>query len=168
MACAQTLAGLVNDCQQSIGGVKNIYVAPYVESAATLDAKSEEIASFAEDVTWKKYYVRKNTSGFTSTLNVNDDGGSYVSTELSLVFNRMETKKRIEMTALTLSDLMVVVEDANGVRWFMGFNEPATVSAGTGESGTSKSDSNRYTLSITSEDATYPYSLASDCVLKGI
>ena len=54
---------------------------------------------------------------------------------------------------------MAVVEDANGEMWFLGANGPLTATAGTGETGTAKSDRNAYTLTLTDESLGFPMSL---------
>ena len=167
MSCSQTLAGIASDCSTSMGGVKRIWIADYKAGAATLSGDTGEIGSFSGDTSWKSYYVRKNTSSFTSTLNVDPANGvNYVSTELSLTFTKMETAKRIEMSALVVADVMVVVEDANGNQWFLGYNEPVTATAGTGETGTAKTDGNKYTLTLTDESETFPYKLADAAKLS--
>ena len=162
MACSQTLSGLVNDCSTSMGGVKRIWIANYKAGAATLSGDST-ISAFSADTDWHEYYIRKNTASFTSTLNVDPANGvNYVSTELSLVFTKMDTAKRIEMAALVLADVMVVVEDANGKKWFLGYDNPVAASAGTGETGTAKTDGNRYTLTLTDESESFPYEVSAE------
>lgn len=160
MACSSAiLKGICNDCLPSMGGIKKIYLANYKENAFTVtDGKVSAIDSA---VTWYDYYIRKNTASFTSTLNKDDaNGSSYVSSEISIVFNRMETAKRIEMSALALADLVAIVEDANNVKWAFGVDAPVTCTAGGGETGTAKADRNAYTITLTAEDNTYPLELS--------
>ena len=77
--------------QSNLGGIKNIWRANYVENAAKVEKDATDISGFAEGVTWFKYPIRKGTASMTSTYNTSTDGASYVSTELSIVFTRMET-----------------------------------------------------------------------------
>jgi hypothetical protein len=156
MACSQTLCGLTSDCSASMGGIKRVWIADYKEGAATTIADGK-ITAFSGDTDWKEYYIRKNTGSMTSTLNVDPANGvNYVSTELSLVFTKQETVKRIEMSALVLSDVMCVVEDANSTKWFLGKDGPCISTAAGAETGVNKQDGNKYTLTITSEDITFP------------
>ena len=165
MACSQTLSGITLDCQSSMGGIKKVWLANYVDDAALLGADGI-ISGFTGVTTWYEYSFRKNTGSMTSTLNVDAANGvNYVSTELSLVFTKMDTAKRIEMSALAVSEVMAVVEDANGKRWFLGFDEPIAASAGTGETGTAKTDGNKYTLTLTDESATFPYEVSAEVEL---
>lgn len=167
MACTQTLAGLINDCAKSLGGIKEVALADYVEGAGQVAASGNTITGFTTGVTWHKYYFRKNTGSMTSTLNVDDAAGvNYVSTELNLVFTKMDTTKRIEMTALATADVMAVVTDCNGTRFFLGKDNPVTCSAGAGETGTAKGDGNRYTITLTDDSETYPFTLEDSVTLN--
>ena len=159
MAC-QTIKELSYDlCQNNLGGIKNIWLANYKENAATVTEGKEAISDFITGVTWYKYPIRKGTASMTSTYNTSTDGASYVSTELSLVFTRMETQKRVAMTSFALAEAMAVVEDSNGKYWFLGKDAPITLTAGGGETGTAKGDRNAYTATFTDESLTFPYEL---------
>ena len=159
MAC-ETIKALSYDlCQNNLGGIKNIWLANYKENAATVTEGKDAISDFITGVTWYKYPIRKGTASMTSTYNTSTDGASYVSTELSLVFTRMETQKRVAMTSFALAEAMAVVEDSNGKYWFLGKDAPITLTAGGGETGTAKGDRNAYTATFTDESLTFPYEL---------
>ena len=164
-----TIRGLQLDaCSPNIGGIKNIWLADYKEGAATITKaegadKTElvdgSVSAFDESVKWKKYEMRKNTASMTSTLNNSTDGASYVTTELSMVFSRMEAQKRISIQALAIGQCMAAVEDSNGTMWFLGADAPLTATAGAGETGTAKGYPNRYTLTLTDESLGFPYTI---------
>lgn len=171
-----TIRGLVLDaCSPNIGGIKNIWLADYLENAATItkteganttDLVDGSVSAFAEGVTWKKYEMRKNTASMTSTLNNSTDGASYVTTELAMVFSRMEAQKRISIQALAIGQCMAAVEDSNGEMWFLGADAPLTATAGAGETGTAKGDANRYTLTLTDESLGFPYIIEKEAADK--
>lgn len=166
MAC-NTIAKLEYDlCQNNLGGIKNIWLANYKENAATVVSDENEVSGFIEGVTWYKYPIRKGTASMTSTYNTSTDGASYVSTELSLVFTRMETQKRVAMTSFALAEAMAVVEDSNGKYWFLGKDAPITLTAGGGETGTAKGDRNAYTATFTDESLTFPYEVTASAAEK--
>ena len=164
-----TIRGLKLDaCSPNIGGIKNIWLADYKEGAATITKgegadKTElvdgSVSKFDESVKWEKYEMRKNTASMTSTLNNSTDGASYVTTELALVFSRMDAAKRAAIQALALGEVMAIVEDSNGELWFLGKDAPLTATAGAGETGTAMSDANRYTLTLTDESKEFPIRL---------
>lgn len=166
--CNQTLAGITLDCTNSLGGIKTVYIANYgdVESVAVDEANGEITGiTMTTGATFKPYQFRKQTGSMTSTLNVDETAGiNYVSTELSLVFTKMETAKRLEMTALAKAQLAVIVEDSNGKYWYMGKDDYVSSTAGGGNTGTAKGDQNAYTLTLTDESITYPYEVTKSAV----
>lgn len=166
--CNQTLAGIQLDCAASLGGIKAVYIANYgdVTSVEVDDANGLITGiTMAEGATFKGYQFRKQTGSMTSTLNVDETAGiNYVSTELSLVFTKMETAKRIEMSALALGQLAVIVLDSNGKYWYLGKDDYVSSTAGGGATGTAKGDQNAYTLTLTDESDTFPYEISADAV----
>ena len=157
--CNQTLAGISLDCTTSLGGIKEVYIANYndVEGVTITEDEIEEI-TMKEGTHFKKYQFRKQTGSMTSTLNVDETAGvNYVSTELSLVFTKMETAKRIEMSALAVGQLAVIVKDSNNKYWYLGYNDYVSSSAGGANTGTAKGDQNAYTLTLKDESDTYPF-----------
>ena len=106
---------------------------------------------------WYKFTFRRNTANMTSTLNIDDANGiNYVQTDLQLVFSRMDLSKRLEIIGLSQAPSAAVVKDANGNYWALGYNEPVIASAGEGATGTNRSDSNHYSLTLTDISETFP------------
>ena len=166
--CNQTLAGITLDCTNSLGGIKTVYIANYgdVDGQPTVgeDGMITGI-TMSGDTKFKPYQFRKQTGSMTSTLTVDETAGvNYVSTELSLVFTKMETAKRIEMSALAIGQLAVIVEDSNNKYWYLGFDDYVSATAGGGNTGTAKGDGNNYTLTLRDESDTYPYEITKEAV----
>ena len=170
--CSQTLNGLQLTCDSSKGGIKEVYIAKFPgyqtdasgnTYASGLTISGDAVTAIASGVTFYKYEFRRNTGSMTSTLNVDDaNGTNYVSTDLVLQFNKMETAKRVEMSALSLQECLVVVVDSNNKNWVLGMNEPVLASAGTGQTGTAKGDGNFYQLTLQANDDTYPFEYSGD------
>lgn len=159
MACSVTLSGLVRDCSTSMGGIVEAYIANYddVTSKTVTDGQIGTIA-LATGKHFLRYTFRKGTGSMTSTLNVDPANGvNYVSTDLVLLFTRMETVKRIEMAALAVNELVVIVKDANGKYWYLGYDEPVAASAGDGQTGTARGDGNRYSITLQDTSTSWPY-----------
>ena len=161
MSCSQVLNGIAADCQTNVGGVREVYIANYGDvSGVTLDETSNMIKTITmtDSAKFKKYSFKKNTSSMTSTLNVDPANGiNFVQTDLSLVFAKQETVKRMEIAKLSLGELRVIVLDANGKYWFLGKEEFVSATAGTAETGTNRTDGNKYTITLTDYSASYPY-----------
>lgn len=161
--CSQTLSGITRDCANNVGGIRVAYIANYADGVFTESAGT--ISAISSAITWYEYNFRKETGSFTSTLNVDAvNGVNYVSSEINLVFAKMETAKRLEMKALSLGDLVVVIKDSNDKYWSFGVEEPVTASAGTGETGTARGDGNRYTITLSDIQSSYPMELTSSAI----
>lgn len=161
MACLITLNGITLDCQPSLGGIKKVWLTQYSDvSEVTVDPESKMISSITNAGEWYEYQFRKATGSLTSTLNVDETAGTnYVSNELSLVFTKMETAKRIEIAALSIGQLCAIVLDSNGHYWFLGIDDYVSASAGAGNTGTAKGDQNAYTLTLSTDSDSYPYEI---------
>lgn len=168
MACLITIAGITLDCESSLGGIKQVWITQYDNvKSVTVDDETNQISAITleSDAKWYNYQFRKGTGSLTSTLNVDETAGTnYVSNELALVFTKMETKKRIEIAALSIGQLVVVVEDSNGKYWFLGKDDYVSASAGTGVTGTAKGDQNAYTLTLATDSESYPYELSDEAI----
>lgn len=150
-------------CQNSLGGVKKLWFADWADGAAQIDELSHEISGFTSGVTFYELPIKKNTANYSSNLTVNEESGNFWTTTLTVVLPRMETAKKLAIDALALTDSMWIAEDANGNKVFLGRLNPCTVSAGTGETGTAKTDRNAYSFTITDDDTELPVFLKSDC-----
>ena len=161
MSCSQVLNGIAADCQTNVGGVGEVYIANYGDvTAVTLDETSNMIKTITmvDTAKFKKYAFKKNTSSMTSTLNVDPANGvNFVQTDLTVVFAKQETVKRMEIAKLSLGELRVIVLDANGKYWFLGKEEFVSATSGTAETGTNRQDGNRYSIVLTDYSSSYPY-----------
>ena len=158
MACNQTISGLTQDCATSMGGVAEVYLANY-DDVASVTVISNKVSAITMESTakFKKYYFRPNTASMTSTLNIDVAAGvNFVQTLLTLLFSRMETSKRVELSALAVNDLACIVCDSNGIYWYLGEQNPVIANAGDGQTGTAKTDANRYSITLEDNNGTFP------------
>lgn len=166
MPCIQTLSGLTRDCSSNMGGIVEALIANYDDvTGVTVSDGIISTISMASAAKFKRYSFAKNTGSLTSNYNIDAASGvKYVTTDLLLQFNRMETSKRVEITALALGDLAIIVKDANGKYWYLGKDEPVNASAGDGQTGTARGDANRYTITLQDESQEMPYEVDSSIV----
>ena len=161
MSCSQVLNGIAADCQTNVGGIREVYIANYGDvTTVEIDDSSNMIKTItmAETAKFKKYAFKKNTSSMTSTLNVDPANGvNFVQTDLTVVFAKQETVKRMEIAKLSLGELRVIVLDANGKYWFLGKEEFVSATSGTAETGTNRTDGNRYSIVLSDYSSSYPY-----------
>lgn len=167
MSCAnQTITGIEKDCSTSKGGINVVYLANYddVTAVETSEGKITGI-TLASGKTFLAYNFRKGTGSMTSTLNVDPANGvNYVTTDLALTFLKMDTAKRIEMSALAVNELVAIVKDANGVYWYLGMDEAIAATAGDGATGTARGDGNRYTITLQDTSSTFPFEVEASVV----
>ena len=166
MSCTQTIAGIARDCSPSMGGIKRAWIANYDDVASvTVTTNKISAITMQSSKTFKEFAFRKGTSSFTSTLNVDPANGvSYVSTEINLVFSKMETVKRVEVAALAVGELAMIVEDMNGILWYFGQEEPVVASAGDGQSGVARTDRNGYSITLMDNCSTFPIEATADAL----
>ena len=150
-----TLAGLNAGCKDSVGGVAKVWLAEqsavtWSIDPSTFTAKPDATTSF------KVYNLRRGAASMTSTLTVNDNAGSFFTTEVTMNFLKMENAKRLEVMAMLMGQCTGIVKDRNGHYWAIGVENPLEGSAGTGETGTAASDANQYSVTISVDDAELP------------
>ena len=158
MSCPQTLNGIAKDCLANMGGIVEVLLANQADVTVTITDGVVTAITMASGATFKSYKFAPETSYLSSPYVIDKTGGvAHVNNELHMQFNRMETTKRVEMTALALGDLAVIVKDANGKYWYLGKDEPVNASAGDGQTGTARGDANRYTITLQDESLEMPY-----------
>lgn len=177
MSCPQTLAGIAKDCSANMGGIVRVLLANKDDVAAMTITNGEitaitmrNTAASGDPVyaTFKEYLFRPNTGNMVSEYQIDDAAGTkFVQTTLAMVFSRMETAKRLEISALALADAVAIVEDANGKYWYLGYDFPLTMSAGGGDTGTARADRNGYTLTLVDNSKELPMEV-SDSIIDGL
>ena len=160
MACAQTLAGIVRDCNPNMGGLRSVYLANFADvDSITVTSSVVTAITMVSSKKFYKYEFVRNTASMSSNYAVNaENGTTYVETDLLMVFNRMDTTKRLEIVALAQGELVAIVEDNNGNMWYLGHDEPLTLNAGDGLTGTARADRNGYSVTLRDNSREMPMS----------
>lgn len=160
------MSGLARDCSTSLGGIVEAYIANQ-EDVTSVVVSSNMISQVTMTTSkkFKKYSFSRNTGSLTSNYTIDAATGvRYVVSDLVLQFNRMETAKRVELTALAQNDLVVIVKDANGKFWYLGYNEPVNASTGDGQTGTARTDRNGYSVTLQDYSHEMPYEVDADII----
>ena len=166
MSCAQTISGIAKDCSASMGGIKKAWIANQEDvSAVTVTTGKVTGLTMETSKVFKEFAFRKGVSSFTSTLNSDPaNGTSFVSTEINLVFSKMESTNRAEMSALAVGELYVIVQDMNDALWFFGYDEPVVASAGDGQTGVARTDRNGYSITLLDNSKEFPMEATTDAL----
>ena len=166
---SHTLSGLGVTCDASMGGIAEVYIA-HKSDIGDIKITEDKISAITlnDSAKFKTYSFRKGTGSMTQTWSIDAANGVYFcQTDLSLAFSRMDTQKRVEMQTLVLDDVVVIVRDCNNVYWYLGYNEPVNASAAGAETGTARTDGNKYTLTLTDYSLEYPYEVDAS-IIAGI
>lgn len=168
-----TLKGIIRDCNPNMGGIQKVWM--ILKSDITNDPTPQEGMDKITELTVAEgegkvnaFEFRKGAASMTSNLQKDDTNGSYFwLTDLVMNFQRMETSKRAAIMALTLAEACAIVQDANGVYWFLGLDEYLAATAGTAETGTAKTDANKYSVTLQDSSLALPYEI-DKTVAEGI
>lgn len=165
MACNVTLMGIALDCVTNLSGIKAIYLANDA-SVGDVTVSEEQITAIdASAGTFYEYIPAKNTGSLTKTLTKDESTGvMYYTNEVVAQFNKMETKKRTELSNIDRGQFKAIVLDSNGKYWFLGKDNYVSASAVTGQTGAGLDDGNFYTLTLTDISAELPYEVDSAAI----
>lgn len=160
MGCNANILGIIDSCGTSVGGIKAA-VFMNVNGTMTFEAPAADGSGWKLSASYDLMPMTpsKQTSSFTSTLNVDvTNGSSYVSTEVILQFNKMTNLSRVELNKIIAGRWRLFIKDANDKWYYFGNDKGdyAYASAGTGQTGGEKSDGNYYQVTITANASCFP------------
>lgn len=182
-SCPTTITGIQTACGTNMAGISDVWLGNFGDATLTytyqLDGGGQQIldpdgnpikatiatASVAtSDKRFKHFGFRKQTSSMTSNLQVNDNGTNFWQTDLQMIFAKMDTVKRLSIMSIMQGQTAAIVKDNNGKYWFLGDSNYLTMTEGVGETGTSYSDNNAYTVTIQDTDTILPLPIAESAV----
>lgn len=155
-----TLRGIPYDCNPNLAGIKDVYITYYDDATPVADFSAHTISAvtLSDGVDWYRYSFAKNTSSLTSTLTKDDANGTrYYTNTITLVFNKLEAQKHLEVMALAAEKLAVIVIDNNGKKWYVGFDGYVSGSATDAGTGASADDRNGYEVTLEGTSAYLPF-----------
>ena len=163
--CPVTLAGIAGSCDTSKGGVDVVYLAQYGDDIFTVDSTTGAVSGISTGTTFYEYNFKKGVAHMESEQTIDATNGvNFVTTNLYVQFNKMDSAKRLEMKALSTGDLVAVVKDANGKYWVLGYESPLQASASNSQTGTARTDGNFYGITLTDEQDTFPMEATAEAV----
>lgn len=159
--CGQAISGIILDCEASLGGIKEIAVARYGDVAGKIETDDDGVVTGVTSgntaVKFEVFQFRKNTGSMETTASVSEATGlPFFTTNVNVVFGRMDAEKRLKLMTLALGQLCILVKDANNKVWLVGDDDYASMSASTATTGVAKGDANSYSITLTTESLEYP------------
>ena len=169
MACPKTLTGIGFECKDAVGGIVEAYISDIndvVSITLTEDKAKVDTITMAEGKKYRTYKFRKQTGSVNSTINTDAAAGTtWYQTDVVLQFTKMETSKRVEISALATGQTSIIVKDSMGKYWLVGTKEsPAELSAGTAATGTAMGDLNGYNITLSEMGAALPLEVDDDII----
>lgn len=149
-----------------MGGIVEALIANHADVTALTETAGKITAiTMATSAKFHRYQLPRNTGSLSSNYTIDDTtGAKFVASDLVLQVNRMDTAKRIEISALAQGELAIIVKDANGAFWFLGKDAPVKASAGDGLTGTARADRNGYSITLQDNSLELPLEVDAEIV----
>lgn len=166
MSCNVTLTGIGYSCEPNLAGIKAVYIADY-NDVTSFNVSNNNITNItmAAGKKFYEYVFNKNTAGLTSTMTKDETNGyQFYTNELTGNINHLDTTKHIEVNELMSGRLACIVNDKNGMYWYLSQDSYATGTAMTAQTGDAPDAGNYYNLTITDESKLLPYSIDASVV----
>lgn len=161
-----TLKGVGFDCNANLAGIKRVWITYYDDVTGTsvnLTAHTISSVTLSSGVQFYTYEFARNTGSLNSVLTKDEANGTrYYTNTLELVFNKLTAAKHLEVMALAAEKLVVIVEDMNGKKWYLGYDQYVSGTAEEAGTGTSADDRNGYTVTIEGTSAYLPFEFTGD------
>jgi hypothetical protein len=164
MANCELTTGILLECKDAIGGIKQIVLADW--SVVNLDTVTingtTEIVTALPVEDFYGYQLPTQTGSFEETINFNRDAGTIFYTQtVNVMLQKLTAAKRLELQGVATSRVVVFVNDTNNNWWAVGLEYGADLSTGTAATGTVLGDANGFTLAFTHESPKRAYLLAA-------
>ena len=157
MSCNLT-TGFTLGCNDSIGGVKKIYIGVFSQLTYTIGGTPEEVTGGTGTV--YTYEPLKNSASATFNPTVSLENGTIFYTHsVSLSLKNITANKREEIESLAKARVGLFVELNSGEILAFGTTNGMNMTAGTFQTGAAFGDLQGYQLTFTSDEPTQPYTL---------
>lgn len=169
MPCNLT-AALPIDCLDKIGGIKTVYISGDFEyTSLTSDATDGITALTGGTGTFYEFQVPKSGASFTENFNISEENGtSFWEQTITIPIQHLSSAKREQIQLLSYNRASrVVVEDNNGVFWFIGISRGCTITAGTTTSGANVGEATGYNFTLTAQEPEMMYQVENLAALTG-
>ena len=167
MACTVTLADITYGCDDlGIGGIVELHVASRAAAIAVLtsDAATRVVSAAsgaASDVVQFSFNLKDGFSVFSEVKTANADGTFSTVPTISVEFPKMDAARITALDQMSngAPELVAFVKTAAGTHHVCGLDFGLYVSTIDGNSGTGRSEKNRFQLTLTGEEAGLSYSI---------
>ena len=176
MSCVSTyLTGFSTSCGSNLPSIKKLYIGTFEsanftytyqqnsEAQDVLDADGNKIIESVSGATlnsgadkWVEFQFRKNTSSMSSEMTVNDNQSHYFTNSCDMIFSRIENSKRLALESVASGECTMIIVDSNNQTWLIGSENPVSLSSLSASTGTSISDNNQYSVTLSANEKSMP------------
>lgn len=157
MSCNLT-TGFTLGCNDSIGGIKTIYIGVFSQLTYTIGSTPPEVTAGSGTV--YTYEPLKNSASATFNPTVSLENGTIFYTHsVSLSLKNINANKREEIESLAKARVGLFVELNSGEILAFGTTNGMYMTAGTFQTGAAFGDLQGYQLTFTSDEPVQPYTL---------
>ena len=175
MACTTYLTQITTSCGSNLPSLKKLYIGTFEsanftytyqkdgENQDVLDADGNQIIEAVSGATlnsgadkWVEYFFRKNTCSMNTEMTVNDNQSHYFTNGCDMIFSKIENSKRLSLESVAAGECTMIVVDSNNNTWLIGAENPVSLTTLSATTGTSISDNNQYTVTLSAQEAHMP------------
>lgn len=163
MAC-NTLTSITKSCSNNQGGIYSVYINDTDNVIVAASASTWQITSATASPKFTSFEFNRNVGSVTVDPKIDlINGSTYFEVKVSLVFHRREAAKSRALQILGEGQryLDIIFLDANGVYWYI---DHAQLDGGTEETGTTKADGSKYTVTFMAQMDNRPYEISKTLV----
>jgi hypothetical protein len=167
MPCSVTLADITYGCDDlGIGGIVELHVSSRAAAIAVLTSTAatrvvSAASGAASDVVQFSFNLKDGFSVFSEVKTANADGTFSTVPTISAEFPKMDAARITALDQMSngAPELVAFVKTAAGTHHVCGLDFGLYVSTIDGNSGTGRSEKNRFQLTLTGEEAGLSYSI---------
>lgn len=164
MSCTYT-SGNTLGCKTGAGGVKILYIAPWVSGAysPTLTAKVITAWAGAADLFYA-LEVRNEKIAAGHTIKANDVGNQFWELNGSYIVEKLDSVKETLLATIQQGRQMIIFRDNNGKYFLHGYNNGIDLGDIVGTTGTKFEDMNGYNLTWTGKEESQVLEVSSNVI----
>lgn len=148
--------GFLLECNEGVGGVKEIFIGNWEQFQSGI-VFTTGIISTLPTADLFRYQPNRNTGAVTVTPTPNLENGTlYYVQAVELTLGKLAPDKKAELELLSKAKVAVFVRLYDDQIMMIGRTDGAFLTAGTYQSGKAKGDLNGYTLTLTAEEPNQP------------
>ena len=175
MACTTFLTQITTSCGSNLPSLKKLYIGTFEsanftytyqkdgENQDVLDVDGNQIIEAVSGATlnsgadkWVEFSFRKNTSSMSSEMTVNENQSHFFTNSCDMIFSKIENSKRLALESVASGECSMIIVDSNNQTWLIGSENPVSLSSLSASTGTSISDNNQYTVTLSAQEAHMP------------